>query len=57
MDSDEDEIYTKIIAFNKIYNFVVQTFPFEVNLRTQKIEMRSPDLNLRYPDLDGILTF
>jgi hypothetical protein len=26
MNSDEDKLYTKLIAFDKIYNFVVQTF-------------------------------
>jgi hypothetical protein len=26
MDSNEDKIYMKIVAFDKIYNFVVQTF-------------------------------
>jgi hypothetical protein len=26
MNSDEDKIYTKIVDFDEIYNFVVQTF-------------------------------
>jgi hypothetical protein len=26
MNLDEDKIYTKTIAFDKIYNFVVKTF-------------------------------
>jgi hypothetical protein len=31
MNSDEDKIYRKrIVAFDEIYNFVVQTFSFEV---------------------------
>jgi hypothetical protein len=31
MNSDGDKLYMKIVAFDKIYNFVVQkVFPFEV---------------------------
>jgi hypothetical protein len=30
MNSDGDKLYIKIIAFDEIYNFVVQTFSFEV---------------------------
>jgi hypothetical protein len=26
MNSDEDKLYTKLVAFNEIYNFIVQTF-------------------------------
>jgi hypothetical protein len=32
MNSDADEIYTKIVAFDNIYNTVVQFFSFEVIL-------------------------
>jgi hypothetical protein len=32
MNSDGDKIYMKIVAFDEIYNFVVQTFSFEVIL-------------------------
>jgi hypothetical protein len=26
LNSDEDKLYMKIVAFNEIYNFVVQSF-------------------------------
>ena len=32
MDSDGDKIYTKIIDLDEIYNFVIQTFSFEIIL-------------------------
>jgi hypothetical protein len=35
MNSDGDKIYMKIVAFDEIYNFVVQTFSFEVILWIQ----------------------
>jgi hypothetical protein len=33
MNSDGDELYMKLISFDEIYNFVVQTFSFEVILK------------------------
>jgi hypothetical protein len=33
MNSDGDKIYMKIVVFDEIYNFVVQTCSFEVILR------------------------
>jgi hypothetical protein len=30
MNSDEEKIYTKIVAFDEMYNFVVKLFSFEV---------------------------
>jgi hypothetical protein len=47
--SDEDKIYTKIIAFDEIYNFVVQIFSFEVIFELKKL-MYYSDLGhkLRY---------
>jgi hypothetical protein len=30
MNSDEDKFYIKIVAFDEIYNFVVQIFSFVV---------------------------
>jgi hypothetical protein len=45
MNSDADKLYTKLVAFDKIYNFVVQTFfAFEVILRL-KILIYCPDLD------------
>jgi hypothetical protein len=45
MNSDVGKLYMKIIAFNKIYNFVAQTFfSFEVILRS-KSPMYCPDLS------------
>ena len=32
MDSNGDKIYTKIIDLDEIYNFVIQTFSFEIIL-------------------------
>jgi hypothetical protein len=40
-DSDEDKIYTKIVTFDEIYNFVVQTFFIWNHLWTQKINVLS----------------
>jgi hypothetical protein len=53
MNSDEDKVYTKIVAFDEIYNFVVQTFSFEVIFGLKK-SIYYQDLSLRYPDLDSI---
>jgi hypothetical protein len=36
MDSDGDKIYTKLIAFDEIYNFVVQIFFISSHLGAQK---------------------
>jgi hypothetical protein len=44
MNTDEDKFYTKIITFDEIYNFIVQTFSFEVILRLKQ--------SVYYPDLD-----
>jgi hypothetical protein len=41
MNSDGDEIYTGIVAFGEIYNFVVQTFFIWSHLRTQKVDILS----------------
>jgi hypothetical protein len=41
MNSDRDEIYTKIVAFDDIYNFVIQSFFIWSHLRTQKVDIRS----------------
>jgi hypothetical protein len=30
MNSDGDKLYMKIAAFDEIYNFIVQTFSFEL---------------------------
>jgi hypothetical protein len=30
MNLDRDKLYMKTVAFDEIYNFVVQTFSFEV---------------------------
>jgi hypothetical protein len=30
MNSNGDELYMKIVAFDEIYNFVVETFLFEI---------------------------
>jgi hypothetical protein len=49
MNSDEDKIYMKIVAFNEIYNFVVQIFLFEVIFGLKK--------SIYYPDLDSISNF
>jgi flagellar capping protein FliD len=32
MNSDEDGFYMKIVSFVEIYNFVVQSFSFEIIL-------------------------
>jgi hypothetical protein len=32
MNLDGDEIYMKIVTFYEVYNFIVQTFSFEVIL-------------------------
>jgi hypothetical protein len=56
MNSDEDKIYMKIVAFNKIYNFVVQNFFISSHLVAQKMKYHS-DLNFRYPDVGTISLF
>jgi hypothetical protein len=43
MNSDGDKLYTKLVAFQEIYNFVVQTFSFEVILRLKNL-IYCPDL-------------
>jgi hypothetical protein len=37
MNSDENKIYMKILTFDEIYSFVLQTFLFEVILRSEKM--------------------
>jgi hypothetical protein len=44
MNSDDDKIYTKIVDFDEIYNFIIQTFSFEVIFGLKKL--------IYYPDLD-----
>jgi hypothetical protein len=44
MNLDRDKLYTKLIALDEIYNFVVQTFSFEVILWLKKL--------IYYPDRD-----
>jgi hypothetical protein len=46
MNSDGDKLYTKLVTFGEIYNFVVQTFSFEVILELNKL-MYCPDLSFR----------
>jgi hypothetical protein len=46
MNSDEDEIYMKIVAFDEIYTLVVETFSFEIILELKK--------SIYYPDLDTV---
>jgi hypothetical protein len=41
MNSDGDKLYMKIVAFDKIYNFVVQTFFVWSHLQTQIIDILS----------------
>jgi hypothetical protein len=43
MNSDGDEIYTKIVVFDEIYNFVVRTFSFDVIFELKK-SIYGPDL-------------
>jgi hypothetical protein len=45
MKSDGDKLYTKLVAFNEIYNFLVQIFSFEVILKFKKL-IYSPDLDI-----------
>jgi hypothetical protein len=56
MNSDGDKLYRKFVAFNEIYNFLVQTFSFEVILRLKKL-IYCPDLDTENWDLDSILIF
>jgi hypothetical protein len=46
MNSDEDEIYMKIVVFDEIYTLVVETFSFEIILELKK--------SIYYPDLDTV---
>jgi hypothetical protein len=39
MDSDEDKLYMKLVAFDEIYNFVVQILFIWNHLRAQKIRV------------------
>jgi hypothetical protein len=50
MKSDGDKLYTKLVAFNEIYNFLVQIFSFEVILKFKKL-IYSPDLDIENWDL------
>jgi hypothetical protein len=43
MNSDGDKLYTKLVDFDEIYNFVVHFFSFEVILVRKK--------DILYPDL------
>jgi hypothetical protein len=56
MNLDGDKLYTKLVAFDEIHNFVVQTFLFEVIFGLKKL-IYCPDLSFRYPDLDNISIF
>jgi hypothetical protein len=47
MNFDGDKVYTKLVAFHEIYNFVVQTFFIEVILGLKKL-IYCPDLSFRY---------
>jgi hypothetical protein len=37
MNSDGDKLYTKLVAFDEICNFVIQIFSFEVILELKKL--------------------
>jgi hypothetical protein len=41
MNSDEGKFYMKIVAFDEIYNFVVQSFFIRSHLHTQIINTRN----------------
>jgi hypothetical protein len=52
MNTNGDELYMKIVAFDEIYNFVVETFLFEII-----VELKT---SIYYPvnwDLDRISIF
>jgi hypothetical protein len=50
--SDEDKIYIKIVAFNEIYNFVVQTFFIWNHLEPGKNDiLLRPELYIGFSDL------
>jgi hypothetical protein len=50
MNSDGGKLYMKIVAFNEIYNFVVQSFSILSHLHTQIIDtlFRYEDCKLRF---------
>jgi hypothetical protein len=48
-----DKLYMKSIALYETYNFVVQTFSFEVIFKIKQ-SIFYPNLSFRYPDLDSI---
>jgi hypothetical protein len=56
INSDGDKLYTKLVAFDEIYNFVVQTFLFEVIFGLKNL-IYCPDLSFRYPYLESISIF
>jgi hypothetical protein len=41
MNSDRNKLYTKLITFDEVYNFVVQTFFISNQLRAQIIDIPS----------------
>jgi hypothetical protein len=48
MNSDANKLYIKIVAFDEIYNFVVQTFSFAVIYKL-KYSIFYLDLSFRWP--------
>jgi hypothetical protein len=56
MNSGEDKLYTKLVTFDEIYNFVVQTFFIWSHLVAQKIDILSTS-GYRKPGLDNISIF
>jgi hypothetical protein len=53
MNSDGDKLYMKLVAFDEIYNFVVQTLFIWSHFETKK-KIYCPYLSFRYPDMDNI---
>jgi hypothetical protein len=47
MNLDEDKLYIKIVAFDHIYNFLVQTFFISSHLQTQIIDILSLSISLK----------
>jgi hypothetical protein len=43
MNSDGDKLYTKLVDFDEIYNFVVQSFFIWSHLGDQKIDIMGHD--------------
>jgi small nuclear ribonucleoprotein (snRNP)-like protein len=39
MNSDGDKLYTKLVAFDEIYNFVLQTFFIRSHREDQKTDI------------------